>query len=746
MFQDFQLSITCLKTNHYLLKTETVPEGVPFATEEVQWDVDAWIENIDQLRRTNQLLWGRRDAAVDDPSAVSQLNEFSQTLYKALFFGKIKDSWYQSLTVTHQRHQTLRFHLGLSDDRLHKLPWEMAILDASRLEWPSLLERVQISFSRYCHPDQSPPLPSSLAQVNTVAQPLKIVMILASSDDQHWLPLRQAIQQLEQQWQESLTSGTFAIDWTILECPQPSVLVDTIARERPQIVHYVGQDLCLSLFTDIAASASSRDLGLTDATKPEDAVATLLADSGVQCALFINGGEASPFSTSSGENVSEQSFAQSLALHGIPAVFVLSGSISQALISTLVHCFYRNLYQGYPVDMCIEQVRQCLASAPQGTGQEGIKANLYLHPQFQGRWHRGLQQQQSDELLSTEADQDFLELPSFLDAEDEFYRTEADSVVFQGEASLDVDDDVSFIKELLSQKQAEDSNTPKLSKETIQAKPIKTEKSSQLPPQANKLRRYSLPLAFGAMLAIALGSLLFWQQSRQTTVDVIDSSVISVSEPPDLTVLDNTMLTSFATDQAQQGNWQTANQAVSQLLDRRAMPQAKTVLFENIAANDFNKAELNFLQGRFAWQTALQSDNITENGFEVTDARRYWEMAHRYNPQSATYLNALGFAYYAEGRHTEANQAWYNALEAAESNPDSAIQQSQIYAGLALSIYQIAQHHTGEQQAMLEQKAIKLREIALVADPSQLQSAQLEQNWLWSAAAIADWQAVLALQ
>ena len=143
------------------------------------------------------------------------------------------------------------------------------------------------------------------------------------------------------------------------------------------------------------------------------------------------------------------------------------------------------------------------------------------------------------------------------------------------------------------------------------------------------------------------------------------------------------------------------------------------------------------LRGRLAWQGVL-ADN---QNYGLSDALRYWERAVKQQPNSITFLNALGFAYYEQGNINRANQAWYDALELAdkESKTETA-DLTNTYAGLALGIGKLAQGQSEQQQSKLLNKALKLRQQVINSDPANFQAEALGKNWLWSQRAIQDWQ------
>jgi hypothetical protein len=155
-----------------------------------------------------------------------------------------------------------------------------------------------------------------------------------------------------------------------------------------------------------------------------------------------------------------------------------------------------------------------------------------------------------------------------------------------------------------------------------------------------------------------------------------------------------------------------------------------------------------------AWQSAQTRDQK----YSIDDARRYWEIAVRDQPDSVLYNNAVGFAYYAEGNLNRANDAWFKAvnlslkqqnttLTAAESaNNIMPSQALTAYAGLALGLYKSANDQPADRQGKYIKEAIKLRQMVIQNEPVKFTVDKLAQNWLWTQEAIAAWRSLLQEQ
>ena len=228
-----------------------------------------------------------------------------------------------------------------------------------------------------------------------------------------------------------------------------------------------------------------------------------------------------------------------------------------------------------------------------------------------------------------------------------------------------------------------------------------------------------------------------------------ESAFNTVNTAGDLKRVSTNVVAALATEQLSQGKITDAQTAIETLLDRGALAQAAAVLTPAIGRQADNPT-VNFLMGRLAWQ----SIKVGNKDYSVDDARRYWETAVKQQPR-ADYQNALGFAYYTEGKTDRASRSWLQALKseggqssqaATQASSPSASQALTAYAGLALVAAKSAASQPPTQQANLQNEAIKLRQKVLADDPVNFQPEELAKNWMWSDAAIRDWRSALALK
>ncbi|HEY9600263.1 MAG TPA: CHAT domain-containing protein, partial [Allocoleopsis sp.] len=259
----------------------------------------------------------------------------------------------------------------------------------------------------------------------------------------------------------------------------------------------------------------------------------------------------------------------------------------------------------------------------------------------------------------------------------------------------------------------------------------------------------------GATGAIAIALLGVWAfHNREPNPDELLPKG-SISELPqnssnsqnlDLATADTSKVTAIAIEQLTRANIAQGQQAVEVLLDRGALKQANAALAA-VPKSQLDIPSIVYLKGRLAWQSLRAGSK----DYDVTDARRYWETAHKGDRKSATYLTALGFAYYAEGKYEQANNAWFEALRLTQETKATSgatanaanKEELTIYAGLAMGLQKSGQQQAPTQRQRFLSESQKLRQKVLSDDPVGFQPEALSKNWLWSEKAIQDWRALL---
>jgi tetratricopeptide (TPR) repeat protein len=412
--QEFHLSITPVGEDEYLIRTERVAPGVPLAEEQVVWPVEEWLNQARQLMNdpllgllqgdstqpTSEQLSDPGDRDLDsvlgsgDPSQsqpVRHLVTLGQQLYNALFQGTIRDSWMTAQGIAQHRREVLRLRIGLKGARLVRLPWEVLHTGERRVAGASrpLATGTDVLFSRY---QPSSGLVSTTTALRELVfesqQPLKILMAIAAPTDQEQLELKREALHLQEELRSrngtvsEAGGGTAEIQLTILDQPDREQLTQALEQGQFQVLHYAGH-------SNLGAAGGNLYLvnsktGLTEVLSGDD-LAGLLVNNGIRMVVFNSCRSAYTATSDLEHEIGEQNLAEALVGRGIPGVLAMAERIPDDVALTLTRLFYRNLKQGYPVDLSLSRARQGLISAYGSHQLYWALPILYLHPEFDGQ-------------------------------------------------------------------------------------------------------------------------------------------------------------------------------------------------------------------------------------------------------------------------------------------------------------------------------------------------------------------------
>ncbi|WP_446343021.1 CHAT domain-containing protein [Coleofasciculus chthonoplastes] len=495
--QEFHISVTPLGDDQHLVRIERVAPGVPLAEEQVRWPMDEWLTQARQLMNDPLLGLlqggaGGMDELFFLPNSDQQVRQscqnlvaLGQELYNALFQGSLRDSWMMAQAIAQNQRTVLRLRLGLKGNRLPRLPWE--VLHAG--DRP-LATGTDVAFSRYqLSTGLMRPIHSVPPQPNPV---LKILMVIAGPSDQESLELAQEAAHLQEELKNRSRQEPPAIQLTILEQPGREQLTQALEQGQYQVFHYAGHSSLGDSGGDVYLV--SNKTGLTETLNGND-LAGLLANNGVQLAVFNSCRGAYTATSDPLDNGKERNLAEALVKRGIPGVLAMAERIPDEVALTLTRLLYRNLNQGYPIDLSLSRARQGLISAYGSNQLYWALPVLYLHPEFDGfltnvddDYHHREERLQLSEppdmpLVSDESDAELFTPPMLnrtrLEDEDEFLleekpplakyeyqprqnwldETPSEEIPSEDEA----DDPSSFIKNLLEQLDSEpELEEPKL--------------------------------------------------------------------------------------------------------------------------------------------------------------------------------------------------------------------------------------------------------------------------------------------
>jgi tetratricopeptide (TPR) repeat protein len=394
--QEFHVSVTPVGNDRYLVRTERVAPGVPLAEEQVHWAVEDWLAQARQLMNNPLLSLLQGDRATPDnlplnPPTSADLIQSSlslvalgQQLYSAIFQGTLRDSWVTAQGIAQHRGEALRLRLGVKGTLLPRLPWEVFYSNDMPTERVQsnlpLASGINVIFSRY---QPGARLVGDGATLTIEPdQPLRLLMVISAPTDQKRLELQREVNQLQQELRtQPIAEGTASpdIQLTILSQPGREQLTQALEQGQYHVLHYAGH-------SDLGAAGGSLYLvnnrtGLAEILSGDD-LAGLLVNNGVRLAVFNSCRGAHTAVEPKGDR--DRNLAEALVSRGIPAVLAMAEQIPDHVALTLTWLFYRNLKQGYPVDLSLSRARQGLISTYGSNQLYWALPILYQHPEFDG--------------------------------------------------------------------------------------------------------------------------------------------------------------------------------------------------------------------------------------------------------------------------------------------------------------------------------------------------------------------------
>jgi tetratricopeptide (TPR) repeat protein len=795
--QEFHLSITPLGQDRYLVRTEEVAPGVPLAEEQVVWPVDTWLQQtavhghdpLTSLLRADSSGQASR-AIAPSPVTSTSLNAFGQTLYNALFTGRIRDSWLAAQGVAQNRREVLRLRLGLKDSRLQRLPWEVIYGDDR-----PLATGTDIVFTRYYAAAGLVDL-AAMPALPTGKQPLQVLMVLSEPNDQERLALRKEVLQIQTElqsivWAGSETGGTppsLDIQLTLLEQPGRADLVQALERGQYQVLHYAGH-------SDVSETGGDLYLvnpqtGLSERLSGED-LAGLLVNNGIRLAIFNSCRGAYTAANDDDAGWREQNLVQALVNRGVPGVIAMAERIPDNVAITFTQLFYCNLKQGVAIDLSLSRTRQGLISTYGSDQSYWMLPLLYLHPEFDG--YLVARDRDADDWADlVEADsldgwplgahhRPRTTLPSIEDLLAEDTASEADDLAFDRllsptEAEPSYEQDAAVVTDLLQQLSLPQ---PSATAAPLSASPEETllpEAQPGLPvrlperPQAADAELAAVPEPNGVTLPGPRwrppNSLFAWLSVGLlgTLITVIVAAFViegrNIPSPvasPDLQLPNsadadaagsNNALSQRALEELTVNDVSAARGLMEKLLNQQDLDQVMWLL-ERATPKQQETADLLYIRGRLNWERMAQGS--TDAGPD--DSRRDWEEALKQQPDFLDVWIALGFAYHVLERPSDAIAAWEKAIvldqrqvrDGEPGRPAIASPQTlNAYAGLAMLYNNLGEiAATPEEQVQLQAQARQKYEFVAAVQPSMLSMQQLSREWLWQPSLLNSWNSTI---
>jgi tetratricopeptide (TPR) repeat protein len=394
VIQEFHISITSVGQDSYWLRTESVSAGVPLAAAQVVWPVEDWLQQAEALFQDplHHLLTTPTDrhpggSGQSGPDPNPPWVQLGQSLYQHLFQARIRDSWVAAQGIAQHRRQLLRLRVGFKDSRLQRLPWELLYGDDR-----PLATGVDMSLCRYLQALGVADV-AGMGALPHPGEPINVLVVIAAPSDQERLSLRQEVQTLIADLETRQRGKHYAaqtnsqgetlinLQLTILEQPGRPELAHALEQGEFQVFHYAGH-------SDVGETGGelylvNRQTGLTDWLSGED-LAGLLVNNGIRLAVFNSCRGAYTAIDDAEAGWRQQNLVQALVNRGVPGVIAMAERIPDDVAVTFTRLLYRNLQQGYAVDLCLSRVRQGLISAYGSDHPFWMLPILYLRPDFDG--------------------------------------------------------------------------------------------------------------------------------------------------------------------------------------------------------------------------------------------------------------------------------------------------------------------------------------------------------------------------
>ncbi|MFQ4134855.1 CHAT domain-containing protein [Nodosilinea sp. PGN35] len=775
--QEFQLSITPVGPDVYLLRTENVAPGVPLAQIQVTWPVDTWLAQAEALLQDplHALLTAPAPSPASPENPWTQLG---QTLYQGLFQDRIRDSWVAAQGVAHNRRRPLRLRLGFKDSRVQRLPWELLYGDDR-----PLATGLDVTLCRYYQAMTVSDL-AAMVPLSPASVALRLLVIIAAPSDQERLALRQEVQSLMDSLQAT-GPGPLTLALTILEQPGRAELAQALEQGQFHILHYAGHSDTSDTGGDLFLV--NRQTGLSERLSGED-LAGLLVNNGVRLAVFNSCRGAYTPHDDAQAGWREQNLVQALVNRGVPGVIAMAERIPDDVALTFTQLLYRNLHQGHPIDLCLSRVRQGLMSAYGSDQPFWMLPLLYLRPDFDGYLYAPEGSAAPDDLVEAA-----LLLPDYSTdpeisglAAEVFTRQAEDATppLYDWLHELDhpqptaAETTVTHLVQQLSQPQVSERDRPSGSAQNhppLVADPVESLRPQEpprpgeplpRPPEAEEAgaavaeplglrpHRWSVPsnrLVWGGLGLAGLGAVL--------GLTMLTLSAIRPPTGPDPVVppvagggaapaTANSALLSAALNAIALGRTDTARTLIEQMLDRGDLPTAESAV-SAIAPSQLLDPDIAYVRGRLIWQQMrLTSANADAS---ASDAFRAWDQAVKGRPDFLEAWVALGFAHLTLGDYDQAIGAWRQAIDLDQRQrrdipPDGSLQvvnpmTANAYAGLAMAYHQNSELAiVAEEQLQLQQQAQTYFAQALILDPTLVNPNALAVNWLWLPPLMSRWQ------
>ena len=281
----------------------------------------------------------RRGTRRIESSALREVTELGDGLFRALFHGEVRDLYRIALASADREGKGLRVKLSMTDaPEFASLPWEFLFDDPSFLAISQLTPVVRyLDLARTRHPQELKP-------------PLRVLAMVSSPTDAGSLDAGQERDNLEQALKQLMAEGAVELHW--LEQATLPALLEKLREQTFHIFHYIGhgaykpelQDGFLLLEDDLerGREVSSQRIGTVLHDHDSLRLAVLNACEGARSS------EEDPFA----------GVAVTLIQQGIPAVIAMQFEITDRAAIVFARDLYYALAEGLPIDAALAEARK----------------------------------------------------------------------------------------------------------------------------------------------------------------------------------------------------------------------------------------------------------------------------------------------------------------------------------------------------------------------------------------------------
>jgi hypothetical protein len=282
---------------------------------------------------------GRRGRRRVETPETERAREFGGQLFDAIFAGRVRDVYRNSLAAARREERGLRITLHLTQvPELMDIPWEYLYDAPSFLSisaWTPVVRYLDLPFPH-----------TPLA----VKPPLRVLGMVSSPDDCEPLDVEEERARLERSLAPLVADGRVEIDWT--EHGSLRSLLRRLHRDTYHVFHYIGHGAYDEAAQDGVVLLEGPSGGSEQVNGSR--LGTVLCDHRPLRLAVLNACEGAR----SGRTDPFAGVATSLVQRELPAVIAMQFEITDEAAIVFSEYFYDALALGYPVDTALANARQ----------------------------------------------------------------------------------------------------------------------------------------------------------------------------------------------------------------------------------------------------------------------------------------------------------------------------------------------------------------------------------------------------